>query len=244
MPGFMKKALPVFAVLCLAFGDTHYFAIKEGNEKYRQKDFKGALELYKKANDHKDTPVSRYNMGNARYRLGDYNAAAQSYAGAVNAPDTELAKSATLNYANAKTALVAGELEKNRQGKDARENLESAIAAYRKILLDDPANQPAKHNMEIALKKLDELKDREKDEDKKEGKKDNKDGQGQDNKKEDKKTGDEQRQARREQETARREQVKKEEAEKLLKSLSNEEEKVQKQLRRDNMSEKEVEKDW
>jgi hypothetical protein len=183
-------------------------------------------------------------MGNARYRLGDYNAAAQSYAGAVDAPDPELAKSATLNYANAKTALVAGELKKNRQEKDARENLESAIAAYRKILLDDSANQTAKHNMEIALKKLAELKDREKNEDKKEGKKDNKDSQGQDNKKEDKKTGDEQRQARREKETAQREQVKKEEAEKLLKSLSNEEEKVQKQLRRNNMPEKEVEKDW
>ena len=122
MPSHMRAALLAVATLCLAFGDGHYFAIKEGNEKFRNKDYKGALELYKKANGQKDSAVSRYDMGNAQYWLGDYNAAAEAYGGAVNSPDADLAKRAALNYANAKTSLAMEKMEKGPEP-TAREDL-------------------------------------------------------------------------------------------------------------------------
>ncbi|MBI5178664.1 MAG: hypothetical protein HZA04_05340 [Nitrospinae bacterium] len=219
----------------------HRSSIAEGNEKYRAGDFEAALTLYKKANEAKDSDVSRYDMGNAFYQLGDYEASAKMFGSALESKDAALARTAKMNFANAQTALGSEKGEKG-DASAARQALEGAVSAYRDILLKEPDNKGAKRNMEIALKKLEELKD----EENKNGKRDKEKGGGKKEKEQNggKGRNEEQKDRNGNSGQERREAAKKEQAEKLLQNLSNEEQKVQKQLRRGGMPEKEVERDW
>lgn len=243
-----KTALfaPFFILAASGFGDAHYSAIKEGNGKFRAGDYDAAAKLYEKAREKSDSGTARYNLGNALHKKNDFENAAKLFGSAATNADNELARRARLNLANAQNEsgwrrLNAGDAPAGRR------ELESAAAGYRQVLLENPGNAAAKHNMEVALKRLDEAKKKEeeqKEQKDKEGKgqKDRKDKQGKGDNKE---AGGEKSQNP-QKEGAKKEEagMKKEDAERVLQSLAREEEQVQRNLRRFNTREREVEKDW
>ncbi|MBI5636341.1 MAG: tetratricopeptide repeat protein [Nitrospinae bacterium] len=239
---------PLFYLACFAllaaFGDVHYFAVKEGNEKYRAGDYAAAEKQYADARQQKDSDTARHNLGAALYRQKKYEEAAKLFGSAAESKDAVAGKAA-LNYANAQNALGGERLKKGDAGA-ARQNLEDAVAAYRKTLLADPSKISAKHNMEIALKRLEELKDLEQKKEKREqngqGKKDPKNGNDKQPDKGNNKDGEPQQGEG--QPGAGPGGMKKEQADRVLANLARREEKEQRDMRRFKMQEREVEKDW
>lgn len=246
----MKKFYIVLATFfLLGFGDSHYFAIREGNENYRKQDYEEALKLYRRAQVGNDSDVARYNLGNTYYRQKEYDKAAEMYGGAIKSKNKELSSGAIFNYGNAQ--FNAGK-QKEEKGADpgAMENFQKAAAAYRKTLLGNPSNAAAKHNLELALKKIKEQKKKsEKKKDSQDKEKNEKDGDGKDgdnrqkageegqdkeNKKQRAEKGDKQ----------KKRKLNKEDVDRILQALAQNEEKVQKEIRKRGMKEKNLEKDW
>lgn len=231
-------------VLLAAFGDAHYFAVKKGNEKYRAGDYAAAEKHYADARGQNDSETARYNLGAALYQEKKYGEAAKLF-GSVAESKTALTGKSAINLANAQNEL-GGELLKKENSDGARQNLESAIAGYRKTLLADPAKISAKHNMEIALKRLEDLKEKEKKEQKKEqggkGENDPKDDKKKQPDKGDNKQG--QAQPNGDESKPRPGEMSKEQADQILANLARREETAQRDKRQQKMQEREAEKDW
>ncbi|GMT41689.1 MAG: BatC protein [bacterium] len=262
----MKKIVTVLAAsLSLAFGDAHYFAVKEGNEQYNAGDYDDAIDLYSRAQKEKDSAVSKYNLGNARFRKGEYEKAAELYSAVLDSPSGELAEKGLLNFANTKMKSGFEKLEKSAQETVALEDLKAAEGAYRKILLDDPSNMAAKENMELAMIKIEELekqspqkksdkeekKKKDKDDGKPESGKDQKDAPDQNEKqreqKEQKAQEKNQKKSDEKSDAAKEGQKRKmtpEDVKRILDALERNEKKVIQQLHNAKMREKQVEKDW
>jgi len=252
---FFTYLLPVLlAPALMAFGDAHYFAIKEGNKLYAEGDYDGALELYERARDAKDSDVSNYNLGSAYFQKGEYEKAAEFFSKTRKTKDAELAEKSLSNMAV--TKLKAG-YEKLKNGGDkssALDDFKEAAGAYKKILLDNSSNAVAKENMELANKKIEELEkemphknkddkkqDKEGDEEEKESgdnddKKDANDGQKSENENEQKseENGSE----------GNQEEMSPEDVKRILDALERDEKQVMKNLRLKKTRQREVEKDW
>jgi len=94
------------------------------------------------------TPARAYNAGNAYYRMRRYEIAAARYRRAAMGPAV-LRQQSVFNLGN---ALVRAAEEAPERG----QLLLDAVAAYEEALRLDPADQDAKWNLEIALKRLED----------------------------------------------------------------------------------------
>lgn len=232
-------------VLLAAFGDAHYFALKKGNEKYRAGDYAAAERNYAEARGQNDSETARYNLGAALYQEKKYGEAAKLF-GSVAESKTAVAGKSTINLANAQNEL-GGELLKKENTDGARQNLESAIAGYRKTLLADPAKIAAKHNLEIALKRLEELTEKEKNKEQDgKGKNDPKDDKDKQPNKGNNKNENKQGQAQPKAEESKPGPggISKEQADQILANLARREETAKRDTRQQKMQERETEKDW
>lgn len=120
-----------------------------GNRAYRNGDYERAVERYREAMARGDAnPRLRYNLGTALLRAGRADEAVGELEGALDAQSAELRGRAFYNLGNAR--LAGSELP-------AEEDLGAALDAYRRALLLDPANDDARWNYELALRRLDEL---------------------------------------------------------------------------------------
>jgi len=102
-----------------------------------------------------DLPSLRYNIGNALYREGKYDAAAAEYSRALSKAGHSLAPAVRYNLGNT-----------HFQQKQYAE----AVDAYRQVLDDRPGDEAARHNLELALRAL-QQKEQEQKQQQKEGKK-------------------------------------------------------------------------
>ncbi|MEE8483652.1 MAG: tetratricopeptide repeat protein, partial [Nitrospinota bacterium] len=242
--------IAVISITAVAFGDTHYFAVQEGNEKYRKGEYEEALKNYRRAQIEKDSGVSRYNLGNAYFRKKEYGKAAELFSGvfsgANESENAELASKSLYNYGNSK--LAAGDEKASRENlPGAIDDLKAAAGAYKITLLQNPANTNAKHNMELALNKLSELEKKQqqqqsneqenKDEEnkEKENKEDNKNSQ---------KDKNEISESKKDNEQEKQTKMKPEDVKRILEALAQNEKKVLKELRAKKMRERRLEKDW
>jgi Ca-activated chloride channel family protein len=121
---------------------------RKGQRLYEAGDFRGSAQALDRALAADSTPERAYHAGNAYYRLKRYEDAAVRYR--YSATGRNLRQPSVFNLGN---ALV-------REAEDAPERtselLLGAIGAYQEALRLDPADQDAKWNLEIALKRLDE----------------------------------------------------------------------------------------
>ncbi len=121
-------------------GDRAARRAEEGREAYRRGDFAAAVRLYRDAQIEKpDSPQLHYNVGSALFKSGDVETAARELEQAAAGGDRRLRARALYNMGN---ALLA------------RQELESAVAAYRGALAHDPYDRDAKANLELALRRL------------------------------------------------------------------------------------------
>ena len=112
----------------------------EGNEAFAEGDFDTALGAYRRAQDKApELAEPHYNSGNTHYRQQEYEDAQKSYNQALLTADEGLTRNGTFNMGN--TFFSAEQYDK-------------AIDAYKDALRLDPKDRDAKHNLEIALRRL------------------------------------------------------------------------------------------
>jgi len=151
--------------------------VRRGNRQYEDKKFSEAEIQYRKALEKSPGSVAAdYNLGNSLYRQNQYDAAALRYKELSGKPTDN--KTMNSDYYNLGNALY-------KAGK-----YQESIDAYKNALRKMPGDMDAKHNLQLAMKKLEmeqqknkENKDKQdKQDDKKDNKGDEKQQENQDNK--------------------------------------------------------------
>lgn len=131
--------------------------IAGGNKAYAAGDYKKALGLYDKAAKKGTRPVISYDRGNALYRLGHFEEARQAYNKAVDdLKNDKLVSRGYYNMGNA--AYRQGEARQKQQPDKALTLFNESAAAYREALHRDPSLAGAGANLELADRKIKELK--------------------------------------------------------------------------------------
>src|SRR6185503_9222956 len=182
--------------------DPHATA-REASRLYSDSKFGESAAKYREALiDDPDSSLLHYNAGLASYRDGKYDDALAAL-GAVASVDGEPTRTARAAYAagNAKYRLGATAEAANPQ--QALTNYAEALAAYRRAMGADPADEDVKFNHELVEKKLVDLKKKLEDQ-KKEQQQDQQ--QKQDQQKQDQQQQDQQQQGDQEQQQKQDEQ--------------------------------------
>jgi Ca-activated chloride channel homolog len=110
---------------------------EEGNKLYKEKKYPEALKRYTEAQlEAPDSPQLHYNLGNVFFRQGEVEKAREEYRRALAAADASLDPRAVYNLGN--TFL-------NQQ------QYQEAVEAYQRTLKLSPKDMDAKRNLELAL---------------------------------------------------------------------------------------------
>ncbi len=111
-----------------------------GNRYFKEKNYDGALRKYVEAQDGKKySQELSYNIANTLYQQKKYPEAIKEYEKALSSSHAEWNQRVFFNQGNA--FFQSGDFSK-------------AVDSYRKALELNPADQDAKHNLELALEKL------------------------------------------------------------------------------------------
>lgn len=213
----MKSPLIISLLVCSA---GHLLAqnseVAKGNEEYEKKRYRNAESLYREAvkKDPKQYP-GNYNLGSALYRQDKFEEAAQQYLNssvAENNPEKQ-AKA----YYNMGNALLKAE------------KYQESVEAYKKALRINPNDEDARYNLSYAMQKLKQQQQQQQQQ--------NKD-QKQDQQKQEQQKQDQQKQQDPKQQPPQQQQqqpqpkqpkMTKEEAERMLRALKNDEKELQKE---------------
>ena len=132
------------ALLIVGCGSAAYEDVRRGNEAYEEEAFEDALAAYQGAagdpSESEAPPPIDYNIGNTLHRLERYEEATVATTAALNATDDPVL-AARASYAVGNHAFQRGDLEAARE-------------AYIAVLLRDPGDVDAKHNLELVLRLL------------------------------------------------------------------------------------------
>jgi Ca-activated chloride channel homolog len=238
MPSMMAMVIATLCVFSVA-GQSSYKHIKNGNKEFNKQNYAGAEVDYRKAVETKKNPLQgNYNLGNAYYKQGKYDQAIQQY-GAASTLQRENAGELAKTLHNIGNSLLQSK------------KYEESIEAYKNSLKLNPGDNDTRYNLAYAKAMLKQQQQQNKDDKKDE--KQNKDKQKQDQKKEDQKKEQEkqqQDQAKNEEkkqpkeQQARKDKISKEDAEKILQALNNDEKKTQKKLTQKEPTRIRIEKEW
>ena len=204
--------------------------IRKGNREYDKDKFADSEISYRKAIDkNKQSPDAIFNVGDALYKQNKYEDAGKQFVENSNESNDKLKKSAGL-YNLGNSLLKANKVEES-------------IDAYKNSLKLDPDNMEAKYNLSYAqdmLKKQQEQQKQQQNKDKQDKNKDkNKQNQNKDQKDQDKNNDqqkdqdkqDQNKQDQKQQQQPDKQQISKEDAQRLLNSLANDEKNVQEKVK-------------
>ena len=204
--------------------------IRKGNKLYQERKFKEAEIDYRKAIEKK--PLSAkgaYNLGNSLYRQENYEEAIRSYSDAghmMKESDTQNRAASVYNLGN---ALLKGD------------KLEESIEAYKQALRLNPKDENTRYNLAYAMNKQQQQQQQQQ---QKSG--DNKDD-NKDKNKEDKNQQSNKSQDQEQQDKPRdKPQISKQDAERMLKALENDEQKTMEKVNQQKAkgTPVNIEKDW
>jgi len=247
----VRRRSPAIAVVIgLAIGGAAHAdyvkSVKNGNEAFTKKDYMKALEEYHAAET--DLPVSPeldYNIGGALFEQGKYEEAVDKFTRALNSTDPMLAARAHYNLGNTYyrtqdyiKAIQSYEetLKLNPQDMDAKYNLELA----RRMLKEN-----AKPDQENQQKKQDQQKQESKQDQQNKDQNQNQDQQDQQNSDQNDKNQDQQdKQQQQKSDPKNTKQMNKEDAERILNALRDNEQDTQKRLKREVKVGEYSGKDW
>ncbi len=226
---YQKKIINSFSstlsfLICLflfsqvAFAQSDKKLIREGNELYKNKKYSEAEVKYRKSlqENHNNTKAN-YNLGTSLYKQGNYDKAAEEFQSYIN-KDNDKDKIARA-YHNLGNSYL--------QNKKYAEGIE----AYKQALKHNPVDMDTKYNLAYAQQMLRQQQQQQ------QNNKDKKNQDKQDQNK-DKQNQNEQQQKQKEQ------KISKEDAERLLQALQNDEKELQKKLKRLKPSSIKTEKNW
>ena len=137
----------VIALLpCLTSCIADWPALSRAASDYEAGRFEEARDAWQQVLARRDDPKVRYNLGNAQYRMNRYEEAAESYRKALATTDTALRHRALMNLGNAYVRAAE-------DAPDKSDFLQRAVTTFEAALVLAPADQDAKWNLEIALRK-------------------------------------------------------------------------------------------
>ena len=233
----MKRAgvYILFLVLFSAagLGQSGKKYVREGNRNFEEKKFEESEVSYRKAiNKETDLFDANFNLGDALYKQEKFDEAANEFNGLANRfeSDKELAKA----YHNLGNSFLKSQ------------KIEQSIEAYKNSLRYYPDDQETKYNLSYAKDLLKEQQQK-KDQDQKQNK-----DQDKNKEKQDQQEKDQQEQNKNEQQKDKQEQQKqpqkisKEDANRLLNALANDEKEIQEKVKKAiaKMQKVKTEKDW
>jgi len=195
--------------------------IRQGNREYNKEKFSESEVSYRKAiDDNRRSPDAVFNIGDALYKQNKYDEAAKHFSENINMNEDNNKKAAGLY--NLGNSLL--------QSKKLKESIE----AYKGSLKLDPDNIEAKHNLAYAqdlLIQQQQQQQQQQNQDKEN--KDNKDQKNDQNEKNDDQQNKDQNQDQKEnqQKQPQEQAISKEDAQRLLNSLANDEKKVQEKVK-------------
>lgn len=226
------RALTCFSVLALAAGASAgevETLVKQGNNAFQHEQYDSALERYQMAEaERPESPEIDYDIAGVLHKQEKYEEAVERYNKALNSQDASVNSRAQYNLGN--TYFRMGDFAK-------------AIASYQKALEADPSDLDAKFNLELSRRKLkDQLKPDEKqnkqDQQQQQQQQQDKqqDQKQQDQKKQEQQQSEQQDQQKQDQQNQQQAQeqkpISKEDAERILNALKDDEEDVQKKVSR------------
>ncbi|MBL0060494.1 MAG: tetratricopeptide repeat protein [bacterium] len=235
-------------VIAVAFAELPSREVNKGNKAAQSGQTDQAQYHYVKAlENHADTSTVMYNLGNAMYDAGEFERAMKIYSGAIDSTRTpEQLERAYYNMGNASFQA---------------QKFDEAIASYIEALRNDPNDDDAKQNLELALrmkKKSEEQQQQQTQDQNKQDQQDKQDKQ-QDPQNQDQQKQDEQQEQQKDQQQQQQgdssqtqqgqqqqpQQMSKEEAEQLLNALLQDEQNTLEQVRKAKVAQrKKRAKDW
>lgn len=230
-------ALLVSSVSINAQADKKY--IRQGNREYEKNKYSDSEILYRKAiNKNKEKSDAIFNIGDALYKQNKFDDAGKQFTENTNLNEDKKKKSAGL-YNLGNSLLMA-------------KKVKESIEAYKGSLKMDPENMKAKYNLGYAQ---DLLKQQEQQQQQQQQNKDNKDNKDKNNKKDDPKKDqsanndkkqNDQNQNDKKDHQQQQQSISKEDAQRLLNALANDEKKVQEKVKLAKASKEKVRtvKNW
>jgi hypothetical protein len=136
-------------------------SMKDGVRFYEAKSYDRAAESFDQAaqSAHRqklEAAVAQYNEANALFKTRKFGAAATNYMNAMRSPNLSLQSKAYYNRGNA-LAIGAESDEKEGRIDSAVRSVDESLAMYENAMILAPADEDAKINYELALKKKQEL---------------------------------------------------------------------------------------
>lgn len=195
--------------------------IRQGNREYNKGKYQESEVSYRKAiDDNRRSPDAVFNIGDALYKQNKYEEAAKQFADNVNMNEEREKKAAGL-YNLGNSFL---------QGKKLKESIE----AYKGSLKLDPDNFEAKYNLayaqDLLMKQEQQQQEQQQNQDKEN--QDNKDQKNDQDKQDDDQQNKDQKENQQQQQQKQEEQtISKEDAQRLLNSLANDEKNVQEKVK-------------
>jgi Ca-activated chloride channel homolog len=229
---YYRSAMIILALMLFLTGFTWAQAdkkfIRQGNREYEKNKFPQSEIYYRKAIDkNKQSADALFNSGDALYKQKKYEDAGKQFIETHKMNENKHKKSASL-YNLGNSMLMANKLPES-------------IEAYKNSLKLKPDNQEAKYNLAYAqdlLKKQQEQKKQQQQQQNKDNKNQNKDQNKKDNenKDQDKKQNDQQKQnndkdQQKQQQQPDQQSISKEDAERLLNAIANDEKNVQEKVK-------------
>lgn len=195
--------------------------IRQGNREYNKEKYQESEVSYRKAiDDNRRSPDAVFNIGDALYKQNKYDEAAKQFAENVNMNEDREKKAAGL-YNLGNSFLQSGKLKES-------------IDAYKGSLKLVPDNFEAKYNLAYAQDMLTKQQQQQQEQQQNQDKEnqDNKDQKNDQDKKNDDQQNKDQKENQQQQQQKQQEQsISKEDAQRLLNSLANDEKNVQEKVK-------------
>jgi len=224
-------------ILVILFKGLQLFAqqekgyVKKGNDLYQQQKYKEAESNYRKAVEKKNQNIEgNFNLGDALYKQKQFAQAGEQFNKITSATNNNKTLAARA-YHNLGNSLLENK------------KLEESIEAYKKALINNPADDETRYNLAYAQEKLkQQQQDKKKQDDKNKDKK-NKDDKNKDDNNQDKKDQD---QNKKDQQKQQPDKISKEDAERMLEALNNDEKQTQDKLKNKKLqgAKLKISKDW
>ncbi len=227
-----KGNIIIFMLLLIslnAFSQADRKYLRKGNREYTRENYSESEILYRKASDENTrSPEATFNIGDALYKQQKFEDAGKQFID--NTTQTVDAEKQAAGWYNLGNSLL--------QSKKIQESIE----AYKNSLKLDPDNKSAKYNLGYAqnlLKQQQQQQQQQQEQQNQNNDQQKKDKQQQDNKQENKENQesqqqqDQQQQQQKDQKEQQEQGISKEDAERLLNALANDEKQVQEKVKRE-----------
>ena len=242
----MNKLITLLLLSCLTstvYAEDYIDKVKKGNEAYQNKEYKLALETYKGAEaELPESPALEYNMAGALHQQGNYEETVDKYTKALNSPDIALEAKAHYNLGNTYYRM---------------NDFEKAIGSYQNALTIDPGDLDAKYNLELARRMLKEQGQPEQEQQQEDSQQQEKEEQDPQQQNQDQENEDQEKQQQQEKQDEQQPQdqqqepepsddkdMDREDAERILNALRDDEQDLQKKIKRSVKAAAYTGKDW